>query len=84
MRLHLLELPFVVLWIGGAIAAGVVGLFMAVFRGRPDGLLALLFPLVGVGLMASLFGDEARVAERLLRAIYADSPELPEGRSAYR
>ena len=83
MRLHLAPAAFFVLWNGAAVLAGLAGL-LAALTGHPRGLLVLPFPLLGAAFVAFPFWLEAREAEHLLRAIYADAPEPPDAAGAYR
>jgi len=86
MRLHVLVMVFMAVWMTGATLAGLVGL-TALARGQPAGLAALAFPLFGAALSTIPFALEARLAERLLREIYAQAPAPPappESGVAYR
>jgi hypothetical protein len=86
MRMHSFALCLILVWITGGAFAVLAGL-VALFEGQMAGLIGIAFPVVGLGLACTPFALEARVAERLLRAIYAAAPALPpppETGQAYR
>jgi hypothetical protein len=77
MRLQLFVMAFMAVWMTGATLGAIAGL-VAAFSGQPAGLLVLVLPLFGAGLLGIPFAFEARNAEILLRSIYGDAPALPE------
>jgi hypothetical protein len=85
MHLHFFVFGFMLIWMSGATAGALAGLALALFHGRPEGLLALLIPLFGGGMTSAAFGYEARCAEGMLRAMFPPASfPLPEGLPPYR
>jgi hypothetical protein len=84
MRLHPFVLAFMTVWMAGATLGGLLGLVAAIFHGSPEGLLALLLPVFGGGMVAAAFTYEARRAEAMLRAMFPPAAELPDGLPPYR
>jgi hypothetical protein len=85
MRLQFFVLAFMAVWMMGATLGALIGLGLALFHGRPEGLVALLLPLFGGGLTGIAFADEARRAEAMLRSLFPPAPiPLPEGLPPYR
>jgi hypothetical protein len=78
MRLHFAVVPFLSVWMTGACLLGLGGLFAAVFRGKPEALVALLMPLFGAGFISFPFELEAREAEKLIREIFVAAPAQRE------
>jgi hypothetical protein len=86
MRMYLFAMGFLLVWSTGGAFAGLAGL-VALSEGQVAGLVGVAFPLFGLALTCVPFALEARIAERLLRAIYAAAPPLPpppETGQAYR
>ncbi len=85
MRLHYASLAFMAAWMTAAALVALLGLGLALFQARPEGLLALVFPVGGAGLVAAVFAYEARRAEAMLRSLFPPAPlPLPEGLPPYR
>lgn len=86
MRIHALVAVFMAFWMTGATLGGVFGGVAMLVHGQAAGLVALGLPIFGAGLITIPFALEARVAERLLREMYALAPALPrpESGEAYR
>jgi len=68
MRLRPFVLVFMCLWMAIAIPVGVLGVVVCL-AGKPQGLLLLLFPLIGGGMVGFGFRFEANIAERSLRRL---------------
>jgi hypothetical protein len=78
MRLHLFVMAFMMVWMTGAtLGGGAVGLVSLAHGQLRGGLIALAFPTFGVALVTIPFAMEARIAERLLRELFAVAPGLP-------
>jgi hypothetical protein len=74
MRLHQFVMAFGFVWMSGALLGGLSAGLVAVRSGNLGGLVALGFPLFGAVLFTVPFAIEARIAERLLREVYAAAP----------
>ena len=76
MRLHGLVLAFMAIWMTAAASGALVGL-VSLARGRPVGLVGVVFTVSVASFVAVTFSREADVAEALLRRIFAAAPALP-------
>jgi hypothetical protein len=77
MRLHLFVMTVMCVWIAGATFGAIAAGTSMLSHGQPLGLVAVVFPLLGVGLVSIPFAIEATRAERTLREIFARAPPLP-------
>jgi hypothetical protein len=69
---------FMAVWLAGAFAAAVAGVWQSIRTSTTDGLLLLAFPLFGCGFVAGGFIPEKRKAIKLLTAaLAATTPDTP-------
>jgi hypothetical protein len=77
MRLNAVVMAFMGVWMTGATIGSLSIAVAGLYDGNPAGLVGLLFPLFGGGLMSGGFAYEARRAEALLRDIFPTPPPPP-------
>lgn len=78
MRLNIIVALFMTVWLAGATAGALAMTAGAIRQGQWFGMIAWCLPLFGFALIGAPFAFGARRSERLLRAIFASAPALPE------